>query len=237
MAKHEFAPFEALVERVRDSLVTQWDEIEGEFVRVVETFDAKYAAAPKGDTGWYQSKARYFNDLIVGILGNLSSQQISLRCKRKSQLFNLIDIDICFPNSGVPKIAGEVKALGTPPHPGNKNVARGGASDLHKRTREVAFTSMDLKAAYAPPAPIGSFQQWVDSTAPGYFAFWAVRAKDQLDFEKVRTTLTSLRTYCNGVGAVIYMPRTPASQTEYEVKKVTELSVDRSLREMAQRIA
>jgi hypothetical protein len=96
---------------------------------------------------------------------------------------------------------------------------------------------MDLKAAYAPPQPIGSFQQWVDTTSPGYFAFWAIRAKDGPDFESVRSTLTSLRAYCNRVGAVIYVSTKANAPTEYEVRKVTDLSIDKALREMAQRIA
>ena len=160
-----------------------------------------------------------------------------MRCKKKSQLFDLIDIDICYPEQGSPIVAAEVKLLGTPPHPGNKDKPRPGSADLHKRVREVAFTSMDLKAAYAHPQPIASFQQWVESTLPGYFAFWAIRANDKSDLERVRSTLTSLRAYCNGVGAVIYCPRTAQKPTKYEVRKLPELSIDRALREMAQRVS
>lgn len=236
MPKHEFAPFETLVNHVRDNRVERWLDIEDEFIRVVGLFDTAFARGSNSG-GWYQSKARYFNDLIVGLLGNISQKPISLRCKKRSQIFDQIDIDICFPQEGDPIVAGEVKALGTPPHRGNKNEARAAAQDLHKRVREVAFTSMDLKAAYAPPQPIGSFQQWVDTTSPGYFAFWAIRAKDGPDFESVRSTLTSLRAYCNRVGAVIYVPTKAKAPTEYEVRKVTDLSIDKAIREMAQRIA
>ncbi len=236
MAKHEFPPFEELVDRVREDEIDRWTDVEGEFLQVVEQFDTEFSDGGRG-TGWYQSKARYFNDLIVALLRNASKNPISLRCKKNSQLFDLIDIDICFPEAGDPIVAGEVKILGTPPHPGNKNKARGGAADLHKRVREVAFTSMDLKAAYAPPQPIGSFQKWVDATSPGYFAFWAIRANDALDLEKIRSTLSSLRAYCNGVGAVIYTPPMEANPTQYEVKKLNELAIDRAIREMAQRIA
>ena len=96
---------------------------------------------------------------------------------------------------------------------------------------------MDLKAAYAPPRPIASFQNWVDATSPGYFAFWAMRAKDGQDSEEVRSTLASSRSYCNGVGAVIYVPANAETPTDYEVKKATDLSIDRAIKEMAQRIS
>lgn len=96
---------------------------------------------------------------------------------------------------------------------------------------------MDLKAAYAPPQPIGSFQKWVDSTSPGYFAFWAIRADTQRDLENVRSRLTSLRTYCNGVGAIFYLPANEQKPTNYKVRRLPELSIDLVLKEMAQRIS
>ena len=77
----------------------------------------------------------------------------------------------------------------------------------------------------------------MDATSPGYFAFWAIRANDALDLEKIRSTLSSLRAYCNGVGAVIYIPPMEGNPTQYDVKKLNELSIDRAIREMAQRIA
>lgn len=234
--KHTYQPFEELVARIRDQSVAVWNEIEPEFIECVERFDTEYSKGGR-KSGWYQSKARYFNDLIVALLSNSIGREVSLRSKRNSQLFDLIDIDICYPPKGVPTIAGEVKAMGTPPHPGNDYKARPGSQDLHKRVREVAFTSMDLKAAYAPPQPIGSFQKWVDSTSPGYFAFWAVRANDAADFERLRSTFNNLRAYCNGVGAVIYLPKSESETTGYTVRSLSELSIDRTLREMAQRIS
>jgi hypothetical protein len=236
MTKHGFRPFDALVERVRDEAVDRWVSVEREFIEVVEHFDAEFAKGHR-DPGWYQAKARYFNDIIVHLLANASQKAIAMRCKKRSQLFDLIDIDICHPEEDPPIVAGEVKALGTPPHPRNQGKPRGGSADLHKRVREVAFTSMDLKAAYAHPQPIASFQQWVETTRPAYFSFWAIRANDANDLERVRSTLSSLRAYCNGVGAVVYCPKSGQTPTKYDVRKLTELSIDRALREMAQRIS
>lgn len=232
----EFAPFEAVVNRLRRDRIKQWIDIEDDFVRSVGLFDTEFGRSCR-DEGWGRLKARCFNRLIAGLLGNVSRRPMSLGCKKQSQIFDSIDLDFCFPQDGAPIIAGDVTALGTPPRSGNEHNAGDAAQAFHRRVREVAFSSMDLKAAYAPPQPIGSFQQWVDATSPGYFAFWAMRARDQQDFEKIRSTLTSSRNYCNGVGAVIYLPKRADTPTEYEVKKVNELSIDRAIREMSQRIA
>ncbi len=216
--------------------MSKWAEIQSDFIRAVEEFDTEYRTGRR-TMGWYQSKARYFNDIVVALLGNLSNKPISVRKKKDSQLFGKLDVDICYPSEGLPKIAGEVKALGTPPHPNNRNRARNGSSDLHKRLREVALTSIDLKVAYSGPRAIQSFQNWIDSTPPGYFSFWSIRTNDESDFERVRSMLMSLRSYCNGVAAVIYSPSSEAAPTTYWIRRLTELDLDHAIREMAQRVA
>lgn len=236
MSKHEFPGFENLVERIVEDGTERWSDIQDDFIAVVQSFDENYRTGGRS-TGWYQAKARYFNDIVVALLTNRSGHTISMRLKKDSQLFGKLDVDICYPQDDPPTIAGEVKALGTPPHPKNDNKARNGSNDLHKRLREVAFTSMDLKVAYSGPQPIQSFQNWIDATSPGYFSFWAIRANDSADFERVRSMLTSLRSYCNGVAAVVYSPASPSTPTTYTLRTLRELDMDRAIREMAQRIS
>jgi hypothetical protein len=235
MAGHVFPEFDALLARIASDGCYEWSVVEGDFLSVVESFDAEYMQGQR-QSGWYQAKARYFNDIIVLLLTRLSSRPIAKRVHKSSVLFGTLDVDICVPATGIPIVAGEVKALGTPPHPRNDMQAREGKADLHKRVREVAFTSMDLKVAYAPATRIGSFQHWIDSTSPGYFSFWAIRTDNERDLETVRTTLCNLRSYCNGVGAILYGPQDRGSPTSYVVRTPRELSIDRQLKEMAQRI-
>ncbi|MFN2377816.1 MAG: hypothetical protein ABR538_14875 [Candidatus Binatia bacterium] len=235
MSDRTFQPFESLLGRVREGEIERWRDLEAEFLSATEHFDEEYRAGNR-ETGWYQSKARYFNDIVVGLLVNNTHCDIAARAKKDSHLFGKIDIDICCPKKGEPLVAGETKALGTPPHPRNKNKGRPGSQDLHKRIREVAFTSMDLKAAYAKARTISSFQGWIDSTEPGYFSFWAVRVDTARDLERVREMLSGLRNYCNGVGAVIYGPTDPTRPVSYVVHTVPHLSMDAPIREMAQRI-
>ena len=96
---------------------------------------------------------------------------------------------------------------------------------------------MDLKVSYSPPQPIGSWQHWIDVTPPGYFSFWAIRANDEKDLDRVRTMLSSLRAYCNDVAAVLYLPVSVEDRTAYQVRTPQNLDIDHSIREMAQRIS
>jgi hypothetical protein len=64
-----------------------------------------------------------------------------------------------------------------------------------------------------------------------------MRLENEADFTRVRTALVNLRTYCNGVGTIFYEARSDAQPTNYVVRKVDELNIDRNLREMAQRVS
>lgn len=230
---HTFTPFSKSLALLHDRGAREWADVEGEFLEVVSEFDFVYGKGGK-DSGWYQLKAKYFNDVVVTLVENATGQSLATRSKKQSVLFSEIDIDMCFPVVGRPLVAAEVKALGTPPHPGNKFVARKAQADLHKRVREVAFTSMDIKAAHAKPGAISSFQSWVETAEPAYSSFWAMRVADESDLSKVRSILASLRSYCNGVGAVIYEAST--SPTTYCVRQYPEFSMDRAIRDFTQRI-
>jgi hypothetical protein len=232
--QESFVPFEGILASVRKDRTTRWAEVEPAFVDCIELFDDEYMGGRRS-SGWYQAKARYFNDVIVALLENLCGRSMTTRQKKRSHLFTEIDIDVCYPSSGELLMGAEVKALGAPPHPGNKMKGRPASQDIHKRVREVAFTSIDVKAAYAPLKKIASFQDWVDTTTPAYASFWAIRANDTSDLNRIRTTLSSLRHFCNGVGALVYMPsHTP---TSYRVEHIHELAIDRALRDLGQRIA
>ncbi|MBL8754423.1 MAG: hypothetical protein JNK15_14060 [Planctomycetes bacterium] len=233
MTNDEFEPFEALKKRAWSEPCQSWAEVEADFIATVGAFDREYSTG-KRPPGWYQQKAKFFNDLVVRIIENCTGRKIATRAKKRSVLFSDIDIDICYPESGDPIVAAEVKALGTPPHPGNNGKARHARSDMHKRVREVAFTAMDIKAAHAKPRTISSFQAWVDTAEPAYLSFWALRVDGTADLSSVRSILASLKSYCNGVGAVIYEATTVP--TKYAVRQFPEFNMDRAIRDFTQRV-
>ena len=226
---------EQLVSNVRKSREAQrWDQLQAEFLSAVSDFDTEYATGSRA-TGWYQSKAGYFNDLLVLLLQNSTGRVLGRSVKRKSALFDEIDIDLCYPADQAkdPSVGAEAKILGTPPHPGTNNTARRAQADIHKRVREVALTAVDFKARYARPQPISSFQSWIQETRPKYYSFWAFRVADDSDFQKVRQIMNALKTYCNGVGAFFYRERSVDEPTSYVAAPAPELSIDSVLNEMA----
>jgi len=232
-SRESFVPFDELLSRVRKDRISRWAEIESTFLECVELFDDEFTGGRRS-SGWYQAKARYFNDVVVALIENLCGKSMTTRQKKRSHLFTEIDIDVCYPATGELLMGAEVKALGAPPHPGNKMKGRPASQDIHKRVREVAFTSIDVKAAYAPLRKIASFQDWINTTTPVYASFWAIRTNDSSDLNRIRTTLSSLRHFCNGVGAFVYTPaHTP---TSYRVEAIHELAIDRVLRDLGQRI-
>jgi len=229
-----FEQFDDLLEWVRAEKVSSWEAVESGFCSAIEAFDAELALGERNN-GWHQIKARVFNDLIVQVFENLCGRRMSVRTKKRSHVFDKIDVDICYPDEGALIFAGEVKALGSPPSRVNHHKARPASQDIHKRLREVAFTSIDLKAANSPNVPINSFQGWVDVASPAYVSFWCVRSNDARDHKKMGELLTGLREFSNGVGAFFYQPTT--SPVTYQICSHPGLSIDRTMRVLAQRVA
>lgn len=159
-----------------------------------------------------------------------------LRGAQRRRVFSFcgIDIGIYYPSADEPVVSAEVKALGPRPHLKNGYKARGARSDLHKRVREVAFTATDVKAAHARPTLINSFQDWIDKTRHAYLTFWAMRVAGPKDLDAVRSFLSSLKSYCNGVGAASYEAKT--TLTDYVVRDYPEFDMDRVIRDFTQRV-
>lgn len=231
-----FEPLDDWLQDIRSGIPKEWSQVEQKFLDAVSRFDERYRQG-RESSGWYQSKARYFNDGIMGLIENKSKKTLSSRIKCRSQMFDKIDIDVCYPSTGNPIAAAECKALGTPPHQGNDFKGRGSRADLHKRAREVAFTSADLKSVYAQPTQIYSLPQWLRAVQPGYFSFWAMRIQDERDRRGVAEILGGLKNYCDGVGAIFYRQREGSETIAYESCTPNDLAMDKAIRDMAQRIA
>ncbi len=237
-----FAPFDALLGKVRDERLGSWRSVEADFLSVVTAFDTEYSIG-KQDTGWYQLKGRFFNDLIVDLVENCAGRPIARRAKRPGTLFAAIDLDICYPvdPKSPPIVAGESKIAGTPPHSRNKNVARAGSQDLDKRLREVALNALDVKIANAATRDqsIIDIADWIRRTNPRYFTFWAFRADSVTDFQKAVRRLDALASsYADGVGGFFYEPISPNEPTTYRVLTPPDsLNMERVLSRLCRLIA
>jgi hypothetical protein len=237
-----FSPFVALGDRVADAHLGSWTEVEQEFLAAISAFDTEYSTG-NHDSGWYQLKGKFFNDLVVDLVENCSGRHVGRRGKRPGTLFPHIDLDICYPADShqPPRVAGESKIAGTPPHRGNKNVARPGSSDIDKRVREVAFNALDIKIAQAPAREqtIVDVADWIRRTDPRYFSFWAFRAENRTDYLRAVRRLDGLAgSYADGVGAFFYEPVAPDRPTTYRLVEAPDsMRMDRTISRLCRLIA
>lgn len=240
--QQSFAPFVELAARVKSEGLASWASVEPEFLVAISAFDTAYSTE-EHDSGWYQLKGRFFNDLVVDLVENCSGRAIARRAKRRGTLFPLIDLDVCYPaDSGQPPVvAGESKIQGTPPHRRNQNTARPGSSDLDKRVREVAMNALDIKItqASAKAQTIVDVVDWIRRSDPRYFSFWAFRADDDVDFKRAVRRLDGLATsYADGVGAFFYEPVAEDQPTTYRILAgPASMSMDRTIERLCRLIA
>ena len=81
--QHTFGPYVQLLEHIRRSRIESWSSIERDFIDATSAFDTEYKSGER-DSGWYQSKARYFNDFIVELLSNSSGKAMARRANNAS---------------------------------------------------------------------------------------------------------------------------------------------------------
>lgn len=112
------------------------------------------------------------------------------------------------PARGFVLLAGEAKAMGSPPHErsGRHYPERTLTIDIDKRIKEVKYTSVDLKRRFDPEVSKG-WAKFIAETPPAFFSAWLMRrgARDRLEhvFEK----LVGVAEYTNGVGVALYQER------------------------------
>lgn len=237
------APLLAMYQAAVAAHPRTWNEIEDEFVRAMEGFDANVASG-LADIGDLQNgKGDFFNDLLALLLENCAEVTLYSRGGVPGFVFANHNLDLTYPNTGVVRFTLEAKAVGTPRHPlspKQKPIGRPGSADLAKRVKEVAFKSIDLKAEYGrimamqghspATAPGGNLTTWLRSVPPSGYLFIAARVVGKTDFEAVVSFAHTAAQVQDGVGIFCFTPDSVDQPTTYrKVPVPVDLSIDRVL--------
>lgn len=209
-----------------------WNQVEADFLRAMEEFDANIAAgiADMGDL--QNGKGDFFNDLLALLLENCAGVTLYSRGGVPGLTFPKHNLDVTFPNSGVVEFMLEAKAVGTPKHPGSprqKAIGRPGSADLDKRIKEIGFKTIDLKAEYARimasqgerPSPIaGDLSTWLHSVKPRSFVFIAARVTGDNDYERLIRLANVAGLVSDAVGVYCFAPGSASQPASYIARQV-----------------
>lgn len=117
MSRFVFVPFDDVILAVRDAQVKRFSEIEAPVLAAIGHFDRLRVTGEVG-RGDYQTKARFFNELIASLIDACvgGGQAVAVRGKRPGVLLPQVDVDICFPSDprARPLLIAETKIMGRP---------------------------------------------------------------------------------------------------------------------------
>ncbi|ADI31255.1 hypothetical protein [Staphylothermus hellenicus] len=162
------------------------------------------------EQGEYRQKGNYYRDTIISLIKACCLEEgfrIEIREARlEGRTDKVHKVDFAYiGRNNVPIIAGEVKAIGSPPHRigGRTYPERNISIDTDKRIKEVKYTPIDLKRKYDPLVS-KPWNQWIDETPPKFYTFWLLRLGSSNRLNHILEKIRGLKEYNNGVSAIIY---------------------------------
>ena len=219
-----------------------WAQVEDDFVRAMEAFDANVATGVADIGDLQNGKGDFLNDLIALLLEGCAGVDLYSRGGVHGLVFPNHNLDVTYPNTGVVKFVLEVKAVGTPRHPlspKQKPIGRPGSADLAKRVKEVAFKTIDLKAEYGRimtargelgSAPGGNLTTWLHAVRPRSYLFIGARVVGKTDLDATIAFAHTAAQVVDGVGLFCFGPTSVAAPTTYRKFDVPPgISMDRVL--------
>jgi len=180
--------------------------IQEELLRILWRLDERWKKGAV-DQGLYRQKGNYYRDTITSLIRArclLRGADVVLKERTLQGRTDVHKVDFAFPESGDPIVAGEVKAIGSPPH--RQYPERPIGIDVDKRIKEVKYTPVDLKRRAAPTIS-KPWQEWVKHTKPKFYVFWIMRRGARNSVDKILGKVASILEYANGVSAVMYEER------------------------------
>jgi len=221
-------PLKLAYDRAVSSRPKTWNQIEGDFLRAMEEFDANIVSGVADMGDLQNGKGDFFNDLLALLLENCAGVTLYSRGGVPGLIFPKHNLDATFPSTGVVQFMLEAKAVGTPKHPGSprqKAIGRPGSADLDKRVKEIGFKTIDLKAEYArimaatgesPTTIAGDLTTWLHSVKPRSYVFIAARTISDNDHARVIRFANVAGLVSDAVGVYCFKPVSPSTPTTYE---------------------
>ncbi len=236
------APLKEAYQKSVASHAKTWTQVENDFLRAMESFDANLARGDADMGDLQNGKGDFFNDLLALILENCAGTSLFSRGSVPGLIFPKHHLDVTYPNEGVVEFMLEAKAVGTPKHPGSPKedeIGRRGSADLDKRVKEIGFKTIDLKGEYSrtmaargeePRTMSGNLTTWLRSVKPRSYVFFAARATSENDHARILRFADLAGLVSDAVGVYCFAPVSSAQPTTYKRLRVpTNLELDRVL--------
>jgi hypothetical protein len=240
-------PLRAMLAKTHAASPKSWSNVESDFLRAMETFDAIVADGHADAGSRRNGKGEFFNDLLALILGNFAGVDLVSRSGVPGLIFPTHNLDVTYPpgKDVVIEFLLEAKTAGTPKHPENmlqrNPLGRPGHSDLPKRIKETGFKTIDLKAEYGRimselgeeggGGPGGDLTTWLQEQRPRSYLFLAVRLVDEKhDLNHVVQLASQAALVQDRVGLFCFAPVSLSEPTTYRSVPVpSQLALGRVL--------
>ena len=205
---HPFGKWRELNEKIlRERLY--FDDIKEELIEILWKLDGLWREGLI-DQGQYRQKGNYYRDTIIALVKarcldrGLKVEIKEARLEGRTDKIHKVDFAFLYKGK-IPVIAGEVKAIGSPPHRiGNRMYPERNINiDIDKRVKEVKYTPIDLKRKYDPEVS-KPWTRWIEETRPKFYTFWLLRLGSSNRLYHILEKIRGIKEYNNGVSAIVY---------------------------------
>ena len=222
--------WDALKARVQEEAVTQFRDVERDWLALMWAMDAyRIAGVPPRAMGRpsvdsparlaaiYRSKGNWFATLVALLLQNRTNQPISPRTKVRG-FSQVHQVDVAWPVRDVdPRVCIETKVTGAPAFRGTP--ARSAVADFSNRRKELKFAATDLKLyRRQQDTSIEHWGVWRETAPPRTYFLWAARLRTEGPADEISRLAQEAQalasSYLDGAGIVAW--RTQSSGLGYE---------------------
>jgi hypothetical protein len=230
---HPGEKWEALKERVQSTALSQFSQIENEWLDLMWTLDQyRIANVPPRGMGKattpparrlgaiYRGKGNWFAETLALLLQNRTAQRIAPR-QRVEGFSQYHQVDLAWPARAEDvRVCAETKVTGAPEYTnerGERTPARASRDDFSNRRKELKFAATDLKLyRRQQETKIDHWGVWRESAPPKTYVLWAARVKPGADrLERMIEEVQGLvNTYLDGGGIFPWQEREDRSGYE-----------------------